>query len=473
MQVILSFDTEDFVTPESDDALLLLAREMTKRDIRGCFAVVADKARALRDRGRRDAVEALAAHEISYHSNDHHFFPLLGPTIEQMQWQEAVMWLLQHEAPGVADLEEMFGVAPVAWIKADSHWSAQSLHAFRLLGMRVYSARHFAAQDPRPWWYMNLLAVPYAQMLDRFIRQDGTARDILKLAVADFERRAQGLDDEDIIVYGTHPCMWVCRTFYDIHNVRRRGRPPAKEKWQPAPLLPPGTIRRNRKFFPMFLDYLRGAGVEFITYRQLLQRFSVSPAEKWLTRTQLGSLARRVGKRFAAAKVGGCYYSAAEILAALCWALARYEDGDVPPRVPIRRPIGPVETPRSMSKPLKVCSRAVLGAVRKTDAYISGYHRLPAGVDVGGHHFPPAQLLTVAAASYLSVLDGGKPSGGALEPGPDCPEDERLLAGAVIGAHCLPKGYTPTRLLEQGRLQSWTLKPGEPTDARGGLTHGH
>jgi len=42
MEMILSFDTEDFVTPQSDDALLMLATELTRHGIRGCFALVGD-----------------------------------------------------------------------------------------------------------------------------------------------------------------------------------------------------------------------------------------------------------------------------------------------------------------------------------------------------------------------------------------------------------------------------------------------
>jgi len=331
--------------------------------------------------------------------------------------------------------------------------------------MRVYAARHFARESAQPWWYEGLLTVPYMQMLEHFIAQDGSPRAILDLAAADFERKVEAAGREDVIVYGTHPCMWVCQTFYDIHNCKRRGHLPAKEKWQPAPLLPADRIGRNRRFFPMFLDYLQGSGVEFITYRQLVQRFD-EPSNEWLTRAQLASMARQVVRRFAATQSGGRYYSVAEVLGALCWALARYEDGALPGRVPVRRLLGPVETPRQTIQPLQVCARAVVGAAGKADAHVEANHRLPAGIDVGGHHFTPAQLLLAAAQSYLAILAKGKPCGAVLQPGDDCPQEQNLLEGATIGAYSLPKGYRPERLLEQGRLQSWTLKPATALEGR-------
>jgi hypothetical protein len=253
--------------------------------------------------------------------------------------------------------------------------------------------------------------------------------------------------------------MWVCQTFYDLHNIKRRGQPPAKGKWRPAPLLDEQRIRRNRRFWSLFLDYLQGTGCELLTYADMSARHA-SGAMQWLTQKQLGTLARGAIARFASSAVGGRSYSCAEILGALGWALARFEEGGLPGRIPVRSPLGPVETPRAMTEPLNVCARAVVGAARKASAYIDEYGRLPSGIDVGGHHFPPAQLLRAAAEAYLSILDTGKACGATLTPGPDCPEDAELLEGASIGSYALPKDYRPERLLEQGRLQSWTLREG-------------
>lgn len=461
VSVIVSFATEDFVTPESDDALGWLADELTKRDILGCFAMVGDKARALRDRGRRDIIAKVAAHEIDYHSNDHHFFPPMAPIVEEMTWDEGVTWLLAHEVPGLADLAELFGQRPAAWVRTDGHWTAQSLCAFGLLGMKAYGLRGFAQSDPGLWSYMNMVSPAYSIGLDQYIGQAGKSADLLATAVAEFEQTVAAIGEDALVVYGTHPCMWACETFYDLHNIKRRGRVPPKEKWRPAPLVPSWRHRRDRQFFGLLLDHLLNAGVEFITYGQLADRYG-QPANEWLTRSQLASLARQVQKEFSAAKVGGTFYSAAEILAALCWALARYEDDALPARVSVRRPLGPVETPQGLTKPLTISASAALAATRRADAYMSSNQRLPAGVDGGRHHLPPAQLLAVAAEIYLALTDDRKPGSSTLSPGPDCPREAEQLADVAIQSQCLPKDYHPARLLEQIRLQSWALKPATP-----------
>ncbi len=456
MEMILSFDTEDFVTPESDDALLMLATELGRRGLRGCFALVGDKLRGLIERGRHDVIEALRAHEIDYHSNDHHFFPLQAPLLEDRPWAEGLAWVLAHEARGVDLIEQTFGVRPVAYIKADSHWTPQTLCAYRGLGLQVYSSRHFAPGDPLPYRYMNLLCLPYLGMLDSFIKEEGTPRQVLGVALAEMQTKLQSAGGAPV-VYGTHPCMWCCTTFYDVYNVKRRGFPPAREKWRPAPLLPPERLKRNRQFLRLLLDELLASGVQFTTYGEFAARQGEPHAD--FSQKELDGLCRALLRRFAASPTARGPVSAAEALAALCYAIARHEVGKVPDRAPVRHALGPTETPRTLSEPFPVCGRALQGAAVKADRYISETGHIPAGVDVGGHHFPPAQLLMALAEGYLRLGAGRSLKCEPLQVMPDCPEDQALLAHARIGAWALPKDYCPERLLELGRLQSWTLKP--------------
>src|SRR5437660_1706940 len=75
VNVILWFDTEDYLLPADDDAAKRLAEILTKRDIRATFKVVGEKARVLEKRGRRDVIDALKKHDIGYHSNFHSVHP--------------------------------------------------------------------------------------------------------------------------------------------------------------------------------------------------------------------------------------------------------------------------------------------------------------------------------------------------------------------------------------------------------------
>ena len=75
VDVILWFDTEDYLLPADDDACLKLATMLTERHIRATFKVVGEKARVLERRGRRDVIAALKKHDIGYHANYHSVHP--------------------------------------------------------------------------------------------------------------------------------------------------------------------------------------------------------------------------------------------------------------------------------------------------------------------------------------------------------------------------------------------------------------
>ena len=73
--VVLWFDTEDYILPESDDAAKRLATFLTEQGIQATFKVVGEKARTLERRHRTDVIAALQKHAIGYHANMHSQHP--------------------------------------------------------------------------------------------------------------------------------------------------------------------------------------------------------------------------------------------------------------------------------------------------------------------------------------------------------------------------------------------------------------
>ena len=60
-RIVFSFDTEDFVSPHSDDMAKSLAETLARNGLRGSFCMVASRARALVERGRTDVLDELPA----------------------------------------------------------------------------------------------------------------------------------------------------------------------------------------------------------------------------------------------------------------------------------------------------------------------------------------------------------------------------------------------------------------------------
>ena len=78
IKVIFWFDVEDYITPESEDALLGLIDLLDEKNIRGTFKLVGEKARQLKKHNRTDILSKLSKHrsrlsyqyaqQASYHS---------------------------------------------------------------------------------------------------------------------------------------------------------------------------------------------------------------------------------------------------------------------------------------------------------------------------------------------------------------------------------------------------------------------
>src|SRR5687768_11901784 len=63
IDVILWFDTEDYMLPASDDAAERVAEMLSERKVKATFKVVGEKARTLQKRGRADVIAALKRHD--------------------------------------------------------------------------------------------------------------------------------------------------------------------------------------------------------------------------------------------------------------------------------------------------------------------------------------------------------------------------------------------------------------------------
>ena len=70
-QVIFSFDSEDYITPEAADAEKWWADAMARHGITACVCLVAELARTLHETGRDDVLDAWQPHEIAYHTDFH------------------------------------------------------------------------------------------------------------------------------------------------------------------------------------------------------------------------------------------------------------------------------------------------------------------------------------------------------------------------------------------------------------------
>jgi peptidoglycan/xylan/chitin deacetylase (PgdA/CDA1 family) len=156
--VILWFDTEDYILPQSDDAAKRVAAFLTEQGIRATFKVVGEKARALERRGRRDVIGALAQHEIGYRSDTHSQHPTVAEYEAGLDWQDGIEEFDRRERRGYDDVRRIFGQAPSCYGQPGASWAPQSYPALREWGVRVYlDDGRQVGLNVEPFWYGVLL----------------------------------------------------------------------------------------------------------------------------------------------------------------------------------------------------------------------------------------------------------------------------------------------------------------------------
>jgi len=252
MEIILSFDSEDFVTPEAADAELWWAEELRSRSLRGCFQCVAEMLRSLKRWGRQDVIEALSRHETDYHSNYHSIPPTHAHALEGKTLAEGVDWVLRHEAGGLATHLETFGRMPVSYCQPGSSWTPATLLAMAAMGLKVFCGSPFRSLAGRLFWYCGLLTSQYNLRIEEHFKAGNRRSASFE---ADFKKRAREIGDDGLMVVFTHPTRLVTRAFWDKQFFCARSL--ALEDRQPAPLHSRRRIQQHKDCARACLDFLQ------------------------------------------------------------------------------------------------------------------------------------------------------------------------------------------------------------------------
>ena len=132
--IVLWFDTEDYILPQSDDAAKRIAVFLTQQGVPATFKVVGEKARVLQQRQRQDVISAIAQHDIGYHSNTHSQHPTVAEYESNLDWQTGVEEFNRRERPGYDDVAHIFRKTPVAYGQPGSSWAPQPYQALAKVG---------------------------------------------------------------------------------------------------------------------------------------------------------------------------------------------------------------------------------------------------------------------------------------------------------------------------------------------------
>ena len=454
MYVTLLFDVEDLVDPRSDDTTLALARIFAEEGAPGTMMVVGEKARLWERRGRRDLIEAMAAHDVGLHTNMHSVHPTVAEYLEDKGWDDGIEEAIRREQPGVESHKRIFGQAPSCWGRGGSTWGPQVAAALPKLGIpaMVYPFTHLADPSLTVHYFCNTPCYYW-----HFGGFDATFADDAAFAPV-LEQVQQHVDDSRrqgvawSSVFVCHPAMVRAKRFWDDLNYNHGVNTPP-ERWVMPEYRSEAeweTAKGNLRRFARALANM--PGIQLRTVRQM--NALLLPAPQAVSPAELQAAARSAMAR---GDINGDEWPLSPAERLYLWAKWLASGRGSGP-IPWRYVEGPVEEPSSGSVAGPVAVEAVLQAARELSNAVEAGGRLPGRLRLGQAEVGTGTLYRALAAACAQ--DPGQAV--TVAPGPQVPAIGDVLREEV--ARFVPgwmhkPDLDASRLAAYTRLQSWTLKP--------------
>ena len=466
VKVIISFATEDFVTPEHDEILIRLAEGLSKRGLVGNFHLTGQLARTVRTRGRTDVVEALREHEIGYHSNTHGARPFLAGILEDNTWDEGLAKVLPTEARGLRDVEEIMGKRAqyytLEFIKAP-----QLIHAMRLLGIKQLGYSPIPTFGRAAVWMADVLCCGNELTLGMEAAPDTPDRlERMRAKFGQLYERARAGENDGVIRAFLHPYKLITPSTQSWGRINRlyTGEPLPDRDWQVPQCFDADITERLLGEHEAMLDHMASrTGVCFEPMSVLASMYAEQrPA--FVPLATVAALAERVADRPTAPVVDGVSYSPAEVYGLIVGTLGHHaKEGDLPEAVPLRLGLGPVDDPARPDEDREVTTGDFLRACALEDGRYDLHGRMSSGFECAGAHIGPGTALVAAARLLLDLVGPeGLPEQVVVRPKRNLPEaaDEAYFQEQTFYREGIyPDGFTGEAICRHCRLQSWSVRP--------------
>ncbi len=216
--ILYCFDTEDFTSNTSANAIADLARTLTKEGVRACFCLTGLLARQLVLWGRNDVLEALKAHEIGLHSFGHSFHPTINEYTDREDFYEAYFRCLSEETLAADYIQKATGTKDFfAAVPPGNSFSYAAMYTYADMGIPAYCDTVCDTEDGQGVWYCNMYHMDYVRSFESMFYGGEEFDEDAFIEQLAGRRRA--------ILYN-HPNMMVCREFWDKLNYDRENKYP-------------------------------------------------------------------------------------------------------------------------------------------------------------------------------------------------------------------------------------------------------
>ena len=463
IKVFLWFDTEDYILPEADDALLRISEFLGNEDIKGSFKIVGEKARVLEERGRHDIISSLKKHEIGYHTDFHSTQPSPAMYLSDLNWYDGVKEFTRREYQGFLDVKRITGQEIYCYGQPGGSWGPQAFEALRNWGIRVYlDSNNMIDIDKKPFWYSGVLTLCSLEHEMRVELRERSDLDAAKDKFAASRENILAGNKPDVVSIFYHPCEFIHAQFWDGVNFSR-GANPGPDNWKKPPMKSREAIETGYSNFEDFVRYIKSfPEVEFVTARQALEIYPDQAAVTDFSEHDLKTLAEgvsREGVRFQV--LNDISLTAAEVFYLLCGKMDESLNGTGAsgPRALAEWSIGGPVSGFSQQDTVVSTVDQYRRTLRDIMDFMAFHKRIPDSIWLGGSRVSPESFL-VATAGLISEGSTPADSQQKLDFKPATLKSrDHINTNPSWDWIIFPEDFNAPEMVERARLQTWSLKP--------------
>lgn len=433
VEVMFFFDTEDFTSERSAEAILREAEICTAAGVTGHFAVVGLVAKQLKAWGRQDIIDALKPHIIGTHTYGHTLHPDICEQSDSESFEEAYQNVAFYEDQGLALIQENLNPERVLFAcPPGNSKSYASMYYYADRDIPFYCDTVVHDERSTPLHYCNQEHISYFRSMEGvFFGYDVDVDGLLEQIYAKKDRA---------IVY-THPNVAVKTEFWDVLNYEKTNLREYGD-WIEAPERDPEQTQLFYDKMAELLTKLKQDDRFILT--DLNAIFARRKSRVTLTKAMLPAIREHLRRELAPVREPS--YSVADIFYAVVDMLNGKEE-HVPGCV-----YGFLSAPTGVDEPCTVTAAGLRQAAKsvRTNTFI------PNTIEVECKPIGPADFLMAA----LDVLIDGTETV-QIQPKPQLVSIDGLeelksfqLKGTWMHSDELQDNYLSDRL----RLQCWTLR---------------
>lgn len=441
IKILLWFDVEDYITPESDDAFYDILNILDEFGVRATLKFCTDKMELLEKKGRRDILQKLRRHELCFHTTHHSIHPLPTEYLEHFGFREGTEEFYKREYPGFQKLAQLTGQHLVSYGHPGVAWAPQAFAAARRMGITTYMDAHpILNVDGGAFWYAGLYCMTGLKNLIHSRHEPDQQKHMCQA----FDEMDMSGEDVVFLSIYDHPTEMAAQEFWDEVNFAHGKNP---DIYRPAPLRTQEQYRECLSALAGFLQYTgQKENVEYITATEAMRYEHQRKVP--LKIEDIKAYAETFDGNITYQKVQGGMLASSELLTLLAKAVKGLMM--VPELM-----YGPEKEEKSVISNKNVSARELADAVLNDREYVMGYSQMKSLYRVGENFLNPIDLFCTLAEALRSGKDRVEVHTGRLAAEDHVDEQYQFGGNWIVWA----EDFKAPEIVKQTKLQCWTLKP--------------